>query len=1058
LLPQANIEIRRNLVPAAGDPVGGIVPTGGVPAGSDPASSVSTGGVLGGSSIPASSVPTGGVLAGSSIPASSVPASGDLAGSSVPASDVSTGSFPARRVPAGGVLAGILVSTDSGASGVLAASVLVPAVVSTDSAATSPLHPVHSLGSYLNVVVDPVATRRINSIHPQSQILGDLQSPVQTRSTMQKSKFGESAFISYVQNQNRTNHADHLHCLFACFLSQLEPSSVANALVNPDWVASMQEEMQQFYHQQNKRDARGIVVRNKARLVAQGHRQEDGIDYDEEIEEEVYVTQPKGFEDPYNPKHVYRVVKALYGLHQAPKACNTITNLNEDLKGITTRSGTAYQGPTIPTTSFSLPKVVEREIEVDTVPPTNNESTKDVQPLVIQVETSIPNSEPVVAPVSAPNPNQKPSNPYSSRLHDQKIRDKTNDQKEKFFKIFQDLNFNISFVDALILMPKFGPTIKTYRSTSRPIGVAKDVFIKVGKFYFSADFVVVDFDADPRVPLILGRSFLKTERALIDVFKGELTLRDGKEVITFNLDQTSRYSANYNDMTANRIDVIDMACEEYSQEVFGFSDVIMSGNPTPYYDPIISTSSSTLTSFEDSDFLLEEVDAFLALEDDANLREAPEVELKDLPPHLEYAFLEGDDKFPVIISKDLSVEEKAALIKVLKSHKHAIAWKLSDIKDQEKTTFMCPYGIFVYRRMPFGLCNAPGTFQRCMMAIFHDMIKKTMEVFMDDFSIFRNSFRTCLSHFETMLQRCEDTNLCLNLEKSHFMVKEGIVLGHKISKNGIEVEKAKVDVIAKLPHPTTVKGIHSFLGYVGFYRRFIQDFSKIAWPMTRILKKDTSFFFSNEYVEAFQTLNKKLTQAPILVAPDWDFPFELMCDASDFAIVPYGLLTLQNHAGNFVVKGMSSQQKNKFFKDEAVDILKACHYGPTGRHHGSNYTTNKVFDSNFYWPTIYRDAHDLVKSCDTCQRQGKISQRDEMPQNSLKVCEIFDIWGIDFMGPFPSSRGNKYILVAVDYLLKWVKAKALLTNDARVVFKILKSLFARFRTPCAIISDRGTHF
>nr|GEZ66364.1 reverse transcriptase domain-containing protein [Tanacetum cinerariifolium] len=669
---------------------------------------------------------------------------------------------------------------------------------------------------------------------------------------------------------------------------------------------------------------------------------------------------------------------------------NTITNLNEDLKGITTRSGTAYQGPTIPTTSSSLPKVVERETEVtkDTVPPTNNESTKDVQPLVIQVETSIPNSEPVVAPVSAPNPNKKPSNPYSSRLHDQKLRDKTNDQKEKFFKIFQDLNFNISFVDALILMPKFGPTIKTlltkkdklfelartplnklcstvllkklpkklgdpgkflipYRSTSRPIGVAEDVFIKVGKFYFSADFMVLDFDADPRVPLILGRSFIKTERALIDVFKGELTLRDGKEVITFNLDQTSRYSANYNDMTTNRIDVIDMACEEYSQEVLGFSDVITSGNPTPYYDPIISTSFLTLTSFEDSDFLLEEVDAFLALEDDANLRE---VELKDLPPHLEYAFLEGDDKLPVIISKDLSVEEKAALIKVLKSHKHAIAWKLSDIKGinpkfythkilmaddfepavqhkcrvnlkihdvikkeggftvveneekeliptrlvtgwrvcidyhQEKTTFTCPYGMFVYRRMPFGLCNAPGTFQRCMMAIFHDMIKKTMEVFMDDFLIFRNSFRTCLSHFETMLQRCEDTNLCLNLEKSHFMVKEGIVLSHKISKNGIGVDKAKVDVIAKLPHPTTVKGIRSFLGYVGFYRRFIQDFSKIAWPMTRILKKDTSFFFSNECVEAFQTLNKKLTQAPILVAPDWDFPFELMCDASDFAI------------------------------------------------------------------------------------------------------------------------------------------------------------------------------
>nr|GEV67770.1 hypothetical protein [Tanacetum cinerariifolium] len=321
-----------------------------------------------------------------------------------------------------------------------------------------------------------------------------------------------------------------------------------------------------------------------------------------------------------------------------------------------------------------------------------------------------------------------------------------------------------------------------------------------------------------------------------------------------------------------------------------------------------------------------------------------------------------------------------------------------------------------------------------MMAIFHDMIEKTMEVFIDDF-----------------------------LEKSHFMFKEGIVLSHKIFKNGIEVDKAKVDVIAKLPHLTTIKGIYSFLGHVGFYRRFIQDISKIARPMTCLLEKDTPFFFSKECIKAFQTLNRKLTKEPILVDPDWELPFELMCDASNFAI------------------GMSSQQKNKFFKDvkhyfwddpflfkicadqvirwfvhgqEAVDILKACHYGPTEGHHGPNYTAKKVFDSGFYWPTIYHDAQDLVKSCDACQRQGKISQRDEMPQNSIHVCEIFEVWGIDFIGPFPSSRGNKYILVAVDYLLKWVEAKVLPTNDARVVCKFLKSLFARFGTPRAIISDR----
>nr|GEU73576.1 reverse transcriptase domain-containing protein [Tanacetum cinerariifolium] len=660
---------------------------------------------------------------------------------------------------------------------------------------------------------------------------------------------------------------------------------------------------------------------------------------------------------------------------------NTITNPKKDLKGITTRSRNAYKGPTLPTTSSPL-KVVEHETEVtkDTVPPTNNESTKDVQPSGVQIETPIPNSEPVVAPViepvvapvSAPKPNPKPSIPYPSRLHDQKLRDKANDQKEKFFHIFKDLDFNISFADALILMPKFSPTSKSLltnkdklfelartplnehcstvlhkklpeklgdpgkflirnklslpklsptcmtleladRSISHPVGVAIDVLVKVGTFHFPTDFVVVDFDADPRVPLILGRSFLKTGSALIDVYEGELTLRVGKEAVTFNLDKTSRYSANYDAMLVNRIDLIDVACENYSQEVLGFS---VSSNPTLSTEPIVSTSSPTLTPFGDSDFLLEETDAFLAIDDEpispeideayydlegyillleefinddpsspplppqelevieptnekSSIDEPPVVELKDLPPHLEYAFLEGDDKLPVIISKDLKAEEKTALIKVLKSHKQALAWQLSDIKgialefcthkilmeddfkpavqhqrmvnpkihevikkevlklldaeliypisdspwvspvhcvpkkggftivknkeneliptrlvtgwrvcidyrklndatrkdhfplplmdqmlkrlagneyycfldgfsgyfqipidpqDQEKTTFMCPYGTFAYRRMHIGLCNAPGTFQRCMMVIFHDMIEKTMEV------------------------------------------------------------------------------------------------------------------------------------------------------------------------------------------------------------------------------------------------------------------------------------------------------------------------------------------
>ncbi|GJY26147.1 reverse transcriptase domain-containing protein [Tanacetum coccineum] len=348
---------------------------------------------------------------------------------------------------------------------------------------------------------------------------------------------------------------------------------------------------------------------------------------------------------------------------------NTVTNPKEELKGITTRSGVAYKGPTIPTTSS--PKVVERETGVtkDTMPPTNNESTEDVQPPVVPVVHHESISEPVNAPVSASMPNQKASIPFPSRRNDERRREKANDQIEKFYEIFRDLSFEISFTDALMLMPKFASTLKTLignkeklsemartplnencsavilnklpkklgdpgrflipcefsgintcnaladlgapriilcifcmeknlslpettptcmtleladRSISEPIGIAEDVYVTVGKFQFLADFVVVDFEPDPRVPLILGRSFLKTSRALID------------------------------------------ACEEYSQEVLGFSNVISSGNPTPYYDPIVSTSSPTLTPFGDSDFLLfEEADSFLAIEDDPT---SPEVD------------------------------------------------------------------------------------------------------------------------------------------------------------------------------------------------------------------------------------------------------------------------------------------------------------------------------------------------------------------------------------------------------------------------------------------------
>nr|GEV20267.1 reverse transcriptase domain-containing protein [Tanacetum cinerariifolium] len=798
---------------------------------------------------------------------------------------------------------------------------------------------------------------------------------------------------------------------------------------------------------------------------------------------------------------------------------NTITDPKEDLKGITTRSSFAYQGLTIPTPS----KVMKQGTE---------------------------------------------------RRDNERRRDQANEQIEKFYEIFKDMSFEISFTDALILMPKFASTLKALignkeklsemartlmneycsavilnkfpkklgdpgkflipceftgmdeclaladlglsinlmslsvwkgllipkltptcmtlelavRSVSKLIGIAKDVSVKVGVFHFPTDFVVLDFETDPRVPLILGRCFLKTGRALIDVHKGKLTLCIGNEAITYNLDQTSRYSANYNQMTANKIDII---YEEYSQEVLGFSDVTVSGNPTRYDDPIVFTTSPTLTPFGDSDFLLfEEADAFLDLEDDPNspkfnpfyydpegdilllkailnseplpplpnheqhmpsfkkelkvfeaktvkssVDEPPEVELKDLPPHLVYAFLEGDNKFPVIITKELGDEEKIALIKVFKSHKRAIAWKLSDI-----------HGInpeFYTHKILMEEDYKPSVqHQRRVNPKIHDVIKKEggftiveneenelvptrlvtrwrmMKVFMDDFSVFGNSFENYLSRLDKMLQRCEDTNLCLNWEKSHFMVKEGIVLGHKISKNGIEVDKAKFNVITMLPHPTTVKG--AILG-----KRHEKNFRPIHYASKTITDAESKYtttekemlavVYAFEKFWSYLIMNKSIVHTDhfalkylfakkdakarllwwVLLLQEFNFkvldtkgvknlaadnlsrlenPYKNVFDPKEinetFPLETLSMVTFHGdsstpwfadfanyHAGNFIVKGMSSQHKNKFFKDvkhyfwddpflfkicvdqaiwrcvhgkEALDILEACHNGPTG--------------------------------------------------------------------------------------------------------------------------------
>ena len=206
------------------------------------------------------------------------------------------------------------------------------------------------------------------------------------------------------------------------------------------------------------------------------------------------------------------------------------------------------------------------------------------------------------------------------------------------------------------------------------------------------------------------------------------------------------------------------------------------------------------------------------------------------------------------------------------------------VDDQDKTTFTCPFGTYAYRRMPFDLCNAPTTFQQWMLSIFSDLVEHIMEVYMDDIKVYGESFYECLIHLGTVLHRCIEKNLVLNWEKFHFMVNQGIVLGHVISDKGIEVDKEKIELISKLPFPNNVKIVRQFLGHAGFYRRFIQNFSKISKPLYKLLEKDARFEWDAECQQRFEELKAYLTTAPIVRAPNWQLPFEVMCDASDLAV------------------------------------------------------------------------------------------------------------------------------------------------------------------------------
>nr|GEV59848.1 reverse transcriptase domain-containing protein [Tanacetum cinerariifolium] len=645
---------------------------------------------------------------------------------------------------------------------------------------------------------------------------------------------------------------------------------------------------------------------------------------------------------------------------------NLVPNPREDHKVITTRSGVTLAGPSI---SLPLPsKEVDRELETITDQVLIG-STNNVPPLVVQpslASTSFSTSSYSKMPEVTKDTIQPTTTPVNENCSTVilKLPEKLGDP-DKFliscdFPEFDEclalanLGASINLMPISIWKKLSLPKLTSMqlilelanRSTTRPAGIVEDVFVKVGKFHFPTNFVVVDYVVDPRVPLIFRRPFLRTERDLIDVYGEELTLRVDDKTITFKVGQTSKYS--YDDVESiNRIDVIDIACEEYVQEVLGFSDNSKSGNLTPSSDPIIALSSLSLTPFEGGDFILEEIKACLTSEsippgiDDTDLDlegdihlleellnkdptlsplslkelnfeeiktvkssidEPSELELKELPSHLEYAFLERTDKLPVIISKELKDEEKSALLKVLKSHKQAIAWKISDIKgidprfcthkflmeddfkpavQHQRRVNLKVHEVIkkeVIKLLDAGLIypifDSPWVSPvhcvpkkggmtvvenedneliptRCMMAIFHDMIEKTMEVFMDDFLVFGDSFSSWLSHSDKMLQRCEDTNLVLIGRSATLWFRRALSSAKKFP--GLRSTE-----LAKLPHPTS--------------------------PMTHLLEKETLFKFFEECIESFNTLKKKLIEAPILVAPYWDLPFEIMCDASDYAV------------------------------------------------------------------------------------------------------------------------------------------------------------------------------
>nr|GEX40978.1 reverse transcriptase domain-containing protein [Tanacetum cinerariifolium] len=674
---------------------------------------------------------------------------------------------------------------------------------------------------------------------------------------------------------------------------------------------------------------------------------------------------------------------------------NTISNQKGEAKAITTRSGMSYKESPI------LPPGVDQQEPIEVTTDMELPSPEDIQqPPLVQVEVQV---DKPAEEHSVVIPKAKANLPYPSRLQKEKLREKDDILAAKFMEIFRDLHFELSFADALVHMPKFALMFKKLLNN-------KDKLIELTKTPLNENCSTVVLKKLPKKlgdpgRFLIRRPFLSTAHALIDIYEGEIILRHDDQLLT-------------------------LKCDEFS---------------TPYYEPIVSNSSQNLTPFNESDLLLmEEAYAFIAIHDEpispefnatyydpegdilileALLNNDPEPPSNqkdyfpsELPPHLEYAFLGENEKWPVISAKDLNVNEKSALINILKSRKKAIAWKLTDIRGIDPE--FCSHKILLEEDF-----SPKVQSQRRVNSKIHNVIKKEVKKLLDAGLIYPISDSPWDQPFELM---CDASDYSV-----------GVVLGQRVEKHFSPIHYAsKTMNQAEANYTTTEKEMLAVVYAFEKFRSYLIMNKSIVYTDHSALK----YLFAKKDAKArllrwillLQEFDIKVidTKGAENYAADHrsrlENPYENVFDPKEinetFPLGSLNKIAHQNpstlwfadfanyHAGKFIIKA----------GQEAIDILNACHSGPTEGHYGANYTAKKVFDSGFYWLTIYEDAFELVKRCDSCQHQGKISQRDEMPQNSIQVCEIFGVWGIDFMGPFSNSKGNKYIL--------------------------------------AIISDRGTHF